>query len=48
MIKLLHMFDYYGESEAIEIAKGKFKAPTSIKEGMEQRKREKKWLMKKR
>ena len=48
MINLLHLFDYYGESEAIEIAKGKFKAPMSIKEGMEQRKREKKWQMRKR
>ena len=48
MIRLLHLFDYYGESEAIEIAKGKYKAPTSIKEGMEQIKRVKQWQMKKR
>jgi len=48
MIKLLHLFDYYGESEAIEIAKGKYKAPTSLKEGWEQRKRKRKWLTKRR
>ena len=48
MIKLLHLFDYYGESEAIEIAKGKFKAPTGIGEAIEQRKRNKRWQTKKR
>lgn len=48
MIRLLHLFDYYGESEVIEIAKGKFKAPMGLREGLEQRKRKKRWQMKKR
>ena len=41
MIKLLHLFPYYGVSETIEIAKGKYKVPMSIKEALEQRKRAK-------
>ena len=43
IFKALHMLDYYGQSEEIEIAKGKYKKPESIKEGLEQIKRKRKW-----
>ncbi len=39
-IKLLNMGDFYGESETIEIAKGKYKLATTIKEGIKQIKRQ--------
>jgi len=39
-IKLLNIGDFYGESETIEIAKGKYKLPTSLKEGFKQIKRQ--------
>jgi hypothetical protein len=42
-IKLLKIDDFYGVSENIEIAKGKYKLPSSIKEGLRQIKRESKW-----
>ena len=39
-IKLLNIGDFYGESETIEIAKGKYKLPTSLKAGFKQIKRQ--------
>lgn len=42
IISLLNIDHYYGVSENIEIAKGKYKLPMSFKEGWEQRKRAKK------
>lgn len=40
VLKLLNADDFYGVSENIEIAKGKYKLPTSIKEGIKQFKRQ--------
>jgi hypothetical protein len=39
-IKLLNLDNFYGETENIEIAKGKYKLPTTLKEGLKQIKRE--------
>ena len=39
ILKLLNIDNWYGESEAIEIAKGKYKLPTTLKEGIVQIKR---------
>ena len=39
-IKLLNIDNFYGETENIEIAKGKYKLPTTLKEGIKQIKRE--------
>ena len=39
-IKLLNLDNFYGQTENIEIAKGKYKLPTTLKEGYEQIKRE--------
>jgi hypothetical protein len=39
IIKLLSSADFYGVSENIEIAKGKYAIPTSIKHAYEQGKR---------
>lgn len=39
-IKLLNIDNFYGETENIEIAKGKYKLPTTLKEGYKQIKRE--------
>ena len=38
-IKLLNIGSFYGESETIEIAKGKYKLASSFKEGFKQIKR---------
>ena len=43
IIELLKLDDYYGKSELIEIAKGRYKAPETIKEGVKQAKRKMKW-----
>ena len=40
IIDALQSFDYYGESDIIEIAKGKYKLPETIKEGKEKLKRQ--------
>tara|TARA_R110000823_G_scaffold103486_1_gene220986 strand:- start:11 stop:166 length:156 start_codon:yes stop_codon:yes gene_type:complete len=40
IIDALQAFDYYAESEIIEIAKGKYKMPETIKEGKEKLKRQ--------
>jgi hypothetical protein len=40
IIDALQAFDYYGESDIIEIAKGKYKMPETIKQGKEKIKRQ--------
>jgi hypothetical protein len=40
LIKLLNLDDFYGEDKTIEIAKGKYKLPTTLKEGFKQIKRQ--------
>jgi hypothetical protein len=40
VIDALQAFDYYGESEVIEIAKGKYKYAETLKEGVEKIKRQ--------
>ena len=39
VLKLLNIDEFYGVSENIEIAKGKYKMPESLKEEFEQIKR---------
>lgn len=39
IIDALQAFDYYGESEVIEIAKGKYKYAETLKEGVNKLKR---------
>lgn len=39
VIDLLNLFDFYGISEDIDIAKGKYKYPETISEGKELLKR---------
>ena len=39
LIKLLNLDDFYGADETIEVAKGKYKLPTTLKEGIKQIKR---------
>jgi|11_taG_2_1085331.scaffolds.fasta_scaffold294737_2 hypothetical protein len=43
LFKLLKSNDFYGCTENIEIAKGKYKMPETLKEGYEQIKRSIKW-----
>jgi len=40
IIKLLALDKYYGVSETIDIAKGKYKIPLTLKEGLDQIKRD--------
>jgi hypothetical protein len=40
IIKLLALDNYYGVSETIDIAKGKYKIPLTLKEGLDQIKRD--------
>ena len=47
VIDLLMVNDHYGQSELIEIAKGKNEIPKTWKSGFKQIKREVKWLTKK-
>ena len=44
IIDALHAFDYYGESSAIEIAKGKHQLPTTFKIAREKLKRQLKMI----
>tara|TARA_R100001163_G_scaffold37497_1_gene28658 strand:+ start:372 stop:530 length:159 start_codon:yes stop_codon:yes gene_type:complete len=46
ILELLNTNDYFGVSENIEIAKGKYKIPKTIKEKRKQLKREKQWQLK--
>jgi len=39
VLKLLEIDNFYGISEEIEVAKGKYKLPTTLKEGVKQIKR---------
>ena len=39
IIRLLNLDNFYGQGETIEIAKGKYKLPTTLKEGIKQIKR---------
>ena len=47
ILELLKVDEFYGKSELIEIAKGKYKAPETIKEGYKNAKRRIKWQLKK-
>ena len=40
ILKLLKLDNYYGVSKTVDIAKGKNKIPTSIREGVDQIKRD--------
>ena len=46
IIDLLSVDDFYGESELIDIAKGKYKAPETLKEMYTNTKRRVKWQLK--
>lgn len=46
ILDLLSSFDYYGKSEIIEVAKGKYELPTTFKKGFNQIKRNWKWQRK--
>jgi hypothetical protein len=47
ILKILHSFPYYAETETIEVAKGKHKLPETFKEGYEQSKRKILWQLRK-
>ena len=47
ILELLQSADYYGESEIIEIAKGKYKLHDNVKGVAEQTKRAKEWRLRK-
>ena len=47
ILDLLALYEFYGQSELIEIAKGKYQRPTTLKQGFNQIKREIKWLKRK-
>jgi hypothetical protein len=47
ILDLLALDDFCGQSELIEIAKGKYQRPTTFKQGFNQIKREIKWLKRK-
>lgn len=48
ILELLNTDTYYGKSELIEIAKGKYKLPVNLKETKEHLKRKKQWRLRKR
>jgi hypothetical protein len=43
LLDLLLALDHYGQSEVIEIAKGKYEMPNTFKKGYKQIKRQIKW-----
>jgi hypothetical protein len=45
ILDLLQLDEFYGKSENIEIAKGKYQLPTSVKHGVKQLKREYKYKL---
>jgi len=47
LLELLSTDDFLGRSEAIDIAKGKYKIPSTFKEIRTKHKRKKAWLSKK-
>jgi len=48
ILELLALDEHYGQSELIEIAKGKYQLNTTWKDGFKQLKRQLKWLKLKR
>ncbi len=44
IFEILNVDDFYGESEVIEIAKGKYQRVTSIKQAINKIKRKIQWL----
>ena len=46
ILELLNSDEFYGQTENIEIAKGKYQLPLSIKEARKQFKRTRKWHLK--
>ena len=44
MFEILRLNEFYGASEAIEIAKGRNELPLTLKKGFKQLRRELKWL----
>jgi hypothetical protein len=44
ILELLQCAEHYGQSELIEIAKGKYELPKTFKKGFNQIKREIQWL----
>ena len=46
MFELLRAYHYYGATENIEIAKGKYELPLKVSRAREQRKRKKLWQTK--
>lgn len=47
IMAMLNSLDHYGQSEAIEIAKGKYEYPKTFKDFFKQVKREIKWRRRK-
>lgn len=47
IMAMLNSLDHYGQSEAIEIAKGKYEYPKTFKDFFKQVKREYKWRKRK-
>jgi len=47
ILEILRIDHFYNESDNIEIAKGKYEMPTSLKKGVKQIKRELKWQKRK-
>lgn len=47
ILKLLALDNHYAHSENIEIAKGKYEMPKTVKKGYNQIKRDLKWLKRK-
>lgn len=45
ILNLLQFDEFYGKTENIEIAKGKYQLPTSLKHGVKQLKREYKYKL---
>lgn len=43
ILSLLSVDDWYGVSETIDIAKGKFAIPKTLKQGIKQIKRKREW-----
>ncbi len=43
ILNMLSVDDFYGQSEAIDIAKGKNQLPKTIKQGVQQAKRKQAW-----
>ena len=44
VFKLIKLSDYYGDSEVIDVAKGKYKIPQTFIEAYKQFKRDLAWL----